>query len=153
MISTRLPEIASSKSFGISAVSTFQPPWILANEWFESMPRKFVKHTGILKRPVSTEDEVTLAIHASENLIRESGCDMRDCAGVVFTSPSFVPMHFARKYSGAEDARNEQLNRAAYRYVERMNIEPRRVAATNTFCAGFINHQIQIRSDNGFATG
>jgi 3-oxoacyl-[acyl-carrier-protein] synthase III len=101
------------------------------------MPRKFVKQTGFCKRSVSTEDEVALAVHASENLIRESGCDMRNCAGVIFTSPSFVPMHFAHQYLSAQKARNEQLNRAADRYVKRMNIQPRRVAATNTFCAGF----------------
>ncbi len=135
---SRLPsQTAFSKTFGISAVSTFQPPWILANEWFESMPRKFVKQTGILNRPVSTENEVALAIHATENLIRESGCDMRDCAGIVFTSPSFIPSRMARKYFNAEHARSEQLNRAADQYVRRMNIQPRRVAATNTFCAGF----------------
>ena len=137
MIYTRSSNIAPSTSFGISAVSTFQPPWKLANDWFESIPRKFVKHTGILRRPVSTEDEVELAIHASENLIRETGCDMLDCAGIVFTSPSFVPMRFAHKYLSAKHARNEQLNRAANCYVKRMKIQPRRVAATNTYCAGF----------------
>ncbi len=123
--------------FGISALSIFQPPWVLPNEWFDAIPTKFVKHTGILRRPVSTEDEVALAMHATENLVNESGCDLADCAGVVFTSPSFVPASLAHKHLGPESARNEQLNRAANRFVTRMGLQPRRVAATNTFCAGY----------------
>jgi 3-oxoacyl-[acyl-carrier-protein] synthase III len=122
---------------GIAAVTSFQPDCVLPNEWFESMPRKFVKHTGILQRPVSMEDEVALAIHATENLIRETSCDLRDCAGVVFTSPSFVSMSVARKYMSARDAQNEQLNRAAHRFVKMMRLNPRQIAATNTFCAGY----------------
>ena len=137
MSSTSSTSIETSPSFGISAVAAFEPPWSLANQWFESIPRKFVKHTGILHRRVSTEDEVALAIHATKNLVHETGCDMRDCAGIVFTSPSFVPMNMAHKYLGAERARSEQLSRAAYCYVKQMNIQPRRVAATNSFCAGF----------------
>ena len=110
MISTQLSRKSDPTPIGISAVSTFQPPWILPNEWFETMARKFVNHTGILQRPVAVQDEVGLAIKATENLVRDTACDLRKCAGLVFTSPSFVPMMVARKYMSAERAEQEQLD-------------------------------------------
>lgn len=137
MISTQLSRHVEPAPIGISAVSTFQPPWILPNEWFESIARKFVKHTGILQRPISMEDEVELAIHATENLIRETGCDLQNCAGLVFTSPSFVPMPVARKYMDQDRAQQEQLDLAAARFVKRMGIQPRQLIAANTYCAGY----------------
>ena len=137
MISSSKSRTRRPASIGISAISTFRPPWQLPNEWYESIPRKFVKHTGILSRPVSAEDEVSLAVHATENLIQETGCDLDQCAAVVFTSPSFVPMMFARKHMDVHQARREQLNRAARRFVNKLEIQPRRVMATNTFCAGY----------------
>ncbi len=137
MISTQLNRNNYSRPIGISAVSTFQPPWILPNEWFETIANKFVKHTGILQRPISVEDEVTMAVHATENLIQDTGCDMRKCAGLVFTSPSFVPMSVARKYLNEDQADEEQLDLAAARFVERMGIQPRMVVAVNTYCAGY----------------
>jgi 3-oxoacyl-[acyl-carrier-protein] synthase III len=137
MIRTQSSRRLPAPSLGISAVSTFQPPWLLPNEWFEHLARKFVRHTGILQRPVSLEDEVTLAVHATENLIRETGCDMQKCAGVVFTSPSFVPMDVAREYMDEEHAQKEQLDLAAEEFVERMEMQPRSVLADNTYCAGY----------------
>ncbi len=137
MISTQLSCRDRHESIGISKVSTFQPPWILPNEWFESIAKKFVKHTGILQRPISMEDEVALAIHATEKLVRDTGCDMLNCAGLVFTSPSFVPMRVARELMNAERARQEQLDLAVHRFVQRMAIQPRQVIATNTYCAGY----------------
>jgi 3-oxoacyl-[acyl-carrier-protein] synthase-3 len=122
---------------GISAISTFQPPWILPNDWFASMARKFVKHTGILQRPVSMEDEVSLAMHAAENLMRKTGGDKQSCAAVVFTSPSFVPMPVALEYMDNEQAEKEQLDLAAECFVEQMKIQPRKVMASNTYCAGY----------------
>ncbi len=101
------------------------------------MPRKFVKHTGIKSRPISDEDEVTLALRATEKLVGDTRCNMKRCAAVVFTSPSFVPLPLARQYMDPASARAEQLSRAAHRYVQRLNIQPRRVLATNTFCAGY----------------
>jgi 3-oxoacyl-[acyl-carrier-protein] synthase III len=137
MISTQLSRSIDPAPIGISAVSTFQPPWILPNEWFETIARKFVKHTGILQRPISMEDEVALAIHATENLIVETGCDLRNCAGLVFTSPSFVPMPVARELMNENRAEQEQLHLAAERFVERMAIQPRQINAMNTYCAGY----------------
>ena len=137
MIRTQSSRNVPTPSLGISAVSTFQPPWLLPNEWFEHLARKFVRHTGILKRPVSLEDEVTLAVHATENLIRDTGCDIQKCAGVVFTSPSFVPMDVAREYMDEEHAQKEQLDLAAEEFVERMEMHPRSVMVDNTYCAGY----------------
>lgn len=137
MISTQLSHRLEPSKIGISAVSTFQPPWILPNDWFETIARKFVKHTGILQRPISMEDEVALAIHATEKLVRETGCDLRNCAGLVFTSPSFVPMPVARELMNEDRAQQEQLDLAAERFVERMELQPRQVIATNTYCAGY----------------
>lgn len=144
-------------SLGIAAISTFQPPWQLPNEWFENIARKFVNHTGILKRRVSLEDEVTLAVHAAENLIRDTGCQMQKCAGIVFTSPSFVPLPLARKYMDEARAQEEELDRAADQFVRRMQLHPRQVVAVNTYCAGYasalaivldaLNPTIDLRPD------
>ena len=157
MISIQSPLDLRPTSIGISAVSTFQPPWILPNAWFESIARKFVKHTGILQRPVSLEDEVALAAHATENLMRETAGDLQNCAAVVFTSPSFVPMPVALKYMDQEQAEKEQLDLAAKNFVEQMEMRPRMVMASNTYCAGYatalstvietINPKIDLQRD------
>ena len=48
---------------GISAISTYEPPWVLGNDWFaDILPRKFVQHTGILSRHIATEDELDRAL-------------------------------------------------------------------------------------------
>ena len=83
------------------------------------------------------EDEVALAIHATEKLIAETGCDMRNCAALVFTSPSFVPMPVARELMDESRAEQEELHLAAERFVDRIGIQPRQVIATNTYCAGY----------------
>ncbi len=137
MISTHLSGHFEPSPIGVSAVSTYRPPWILPNEWFETISRKFVKHTGILQRPISLEDEVEMAIHATENLIRETGCDLQNCAGLVFISPSFVPMSIARRYMDKDRAEQEQVDLAAARFVERMGIQPRQLVAINNYCAGY----------------
>ncbi len=137
MISDPLSPRSSSAPIGISAVSTFKPSWILPNDWFETMARKFEHHTGIKQRPVSTEDEVALAVHAVNNLVRETACDMQHCAGVVFTSPSFVPLPIARELMDEQQAEREQLDAAAARFVKEMGIQPRQVVAGNTYCAGY----------------
>lgn len=124
--------------FGISAISTYQPSWVLPNEWYDSlMARKFVKHTGIESRPIATQDEVSLGVRATENLVRETGCDLGKCAAVVFASPSFVPMSIARQFLGHEEARREQLSRAARRFAGELQIEPRFVLGINSFCSGY----------------
>ena len=97
---------AASSQFGISAIETYQPSWSLANEWFRgTIARKFVHHTGTQARLISSEDEVTMAMHATNNLRREVGCDLQSCAAVVFVSPSFIPLSVARKYLGEQQAR------------------------------------------------
>ena len=129
---------AFSGRIGISAIATFEPPWVLANDWFEgTIPRKFVHHTGIEARPVSLEDEVTMAVRAAKNLQRESGCDLADCAGVVFASPSFIPLPVARTHLPAEVARRERLQRTARQFVRRLGIPDCLALGINWFCSGF----------------
>ena len=128
----------SGPRFGISSISTFRPKQVISNAWYEStLPRKFVNHTGIESRLVSFEDEVTMACHCVRNLANEASCFLEDCAGVVFASPSFVPMAVANRFLGREKARSEQPNRAAHRLVERLGIRPRRVMGINGFCSGY----------------
>src|SRR6266700_2459389 len=105
---------ALSFGIGISAIATYEPPWVLGNEWFgDTIPRKFVHHTGIESRPISLEDEVTMGVRAVRSLQRETGCDLNDCAAVVFASPSFVPLSVAVRYFDRERAEQERLRRAA----------------------------------------
>jgi 3-oxoacyl-[acyl-carrier-protein] synthase III len=127
-----------TENIGISAIATYQPPWLLGNDWFEgTIPRKFVHHTGIKSRPISEEDEVTMAIRAAKALQREVGCDWRNCAGVVFCSPSFIPLPVARKYFDDRRARRERLRPAARRFARRMNLPECPIYAINWFCSGY----------------
>ena len=65
---------AITSRIGISAIATYEPPWVLGNDWFgDTIPRKFVHHTGIESRPISLEDEVTMGVRAVRNLQREDG--------------------------------------------------------------------------------
>ena len=83
--SRKLPKI------GISAIGVYEPPWVLRNDWFAAiLPAKFVKHTGIEARRISLDDEVAMAVRAVENLQRETGLRLGDCAGVVFTASSLA---------------------------------------------------------------
>src|SRR3954451_969541 len=92
-----------SSRLAISAISTYEPPWVLGNEWFgDTIPRKFVHHTGIESRPISLEDEVTMGLRAVRQLQLETGCALEDCAAIVFASPSFVPLEVARQYYDVE---------------------------------------------------
>ena len=137
---SELPKLPfrAQPSFGISSISTFRPKQVIPNAWYEStLPRKFVRHTGIESRLVSFEDEVTMATRCVQNLAGEATFFLEDCAGLVFASPSFVPMAVANRFMGRERARQEQPNRAAYRLVERLGIRPRRVLGINGFCSGY----------------
>src|SRR5436190_22664601 len=108
---------------GISAIATYEPPWVLGNDWFgETIPRKFVHHTGIESRPISLEDEVTMGVRVVRNLQRETGCDLNDCAALVFVSPSFVPLSVARRYLDEERAERERLRRAAQQLARRLSM-------------------------------
>ena len=103
-----LPNTVDSQSrFGISEISTYCPPGVLPNAWYqEILPRKFVRHTGIVNRAISFEDEVTMACRSVQDMVRDTGCDLDDCAAVVFASPSFVPMAVAHRYWNRERARH-----------------------------------------------
>ena len=123
---------------GISAISSYEPPWVLPNDWFAGIvPRKFVHHTGIESRPIAQEDEPTLGYRAVKSLQREVGCDLADCAALVFASPSFIPPAIARKFGGEERARAESLRQAGQQLVRRLGIPQCRVAAINWFCSGY----------------
>jgi 3-oxoacyl-[acyl-carrier-protein] synthase-3 len=128
----------STSGLGISAIATYEPPWVLGNEWFgDTIPRKFVHHTGIESRPISLEDEVTMGLRAVRNLQREVGCDLNDCAALVFVSPSFVPLTVARRFLDHERAEQERLRRAAQQLVRRLAIPECRTVGLNWFCSGF----------------
>lgn len=127
-----------SAKLGISAIATYEPPWRLSNDWFgSSISRKFVHHTGIETRGISTEDEVTMGVRATRNLQSEVGCDLRDCAAVIFASPSFVPLTFAGKHLGHRRFYEEPIQSAARRFVLRMGISECFVAGINWFCSGY----------------
>jgi 3-oxoacyl-[acyl-carrier-protein] synthase III len=132
------PRSNSVPRVGISAISVYEPPWVLGNEWFgETIPRKFVHHTGIEARPVSLEDEVTMGVHAVRALQRETGCDLKDCAAVVLASPSFVPLTVARRLLDPQRAEQERLRRAARQLVRRLGIPECRATGLNWFCSGY----------------
>ena len=123
---------------GIAGIGIYEPPWILRNDWFgDRIPRKFVQQTGIVSRPISDEDEVAMAVHAATNLQQETQCDWQDCAGVIFSSPSFVPLEVARKYCDSQRVKKEHLPGAARRSAQCLGIANRPVRAVNWFCSGY----------------
>jgi 3-oxoacyl-[acyl-carrier-protein] synthase III len=132
---------------GISAITTYVPPWLLGNKWFAGlMPRKFEQHTGIRCRRISSEDEVTMAVRATEKLRRDVGFDLRDCAMAVFVSPSFVPIQAARKWlTDARLVRRESLRRAARRFGRRLGLPEGRAIGINWFCSGYAKAMSIIR--------
>ncbi len=129
---------ANTAEIGISAIATYEPPWILDNDWFEgTIPRKFLQHTGFESRRVAMEDEISLAVRAVSNLQRETGCDLRDCAAIVFASPSYVPLDVARKHLGEHGARQEHLPRSARHLACRLGIPTCPTMGINWFCSGY----------------
>src|SRR5512140_3128203 len=105
--------VSVPQRIGISAITVHEPPWMLGNDWFaDILPRKFVQHTGILSRRISQEDEVAIGIRAVENLARETRCDLRDCAAVVFVSPSLIHKSVAREYLDQQYVWLESANHA-----------------------------------------
>lgn len=123
---------------GIAAIATYEPPQRLDNNWFNgTLPRKFVQHTGIESRHISSEDEVTMGVRAVEQLQRETGCALRDCAAVVFASPSFVPLSIARRYADRQPVSAERLDVAARWLVDRLGIRPAHTVGINWFCSGY----------------
>ena len=127
-----------TKTLGISAIATYEPPWILGNEWFDgTLSRKFVQHTGILSRRISLEDEVTMGMRAVENLQSRAGCDLRNCKAVVFAGSSLVHGYIARRYLSEEQARREDFRAVAREFVERLGIPSARVFGINWGCSGY----------------
>jgi len=96
-----------------------------------------VHHTGIESRAISSEDEVTMAVRAIKNLQREVGCDLQDCAAVIFASPSFVPISVAGRYLSPERLHEERLQSAARQLVRRLGISDCCTAGINWFCSGY----------------
>jgi 3-oxoacyl-[acyl-carrier-protein] synthase III len=129
---------AKPQRIGIVAIAAYEPPWKLDNGWFsETLPRKFVQHTGILSRHISTEDEVAIGVRAVESLQRESLCDLQDCAAMVFVSPSIVPGSFTREYLDEQHVWLESTNHAAQEFSRRMGIPAKHAYGINWGCSGY----------------
>ena len=126
------------RPLGISAISLHQPGWELGNDWFgEAMPRKFSRHTGIESRGISLEDEVTMGVQAVRKLQRETGCDLADCRGLLFISPSFIPPGVARQHLDPIAAAAEQPGEAARQVARRLGMNGSRAVGINWFCCGY----------------
>jgi len=123
---------------GISAIALHQPPWELENDWFgDTMPRKFSHHTGIEARGISLDDEVTMGLHAVRKLQRETGCNLADCRGLVFVSPSFIPMSVARRLLEPAQIARERPSRAARQLARALGMRDCRTIGLNWFCCGY----------------
>ncbi len=123
---------------GISAISVHRPNWILNNAWFgETMPRKFSRHTGIESRAISLEDEVTMGVRVVRKLQAETGCNLADCRGILFASPSFLPPMIADRFLEQSQARYERLQHAARHLTKRLNVPHLRTLGINWFCCGY----------------
>ncbi len=128
----------ASGTVGISAIAVYEPPWRLSNDWFgATIPRKFVQHTGIESRCISEEDEITMALPAAENLQRDVNCDLRDCVGVVFASPSLVPSVVGRKYFDGARVRKESPSYIARQFTNCLGLTVERAVGINWFCSGY----------------
>jgi len=137
LASPRQPSM-NPASLGISAIAVHQPAWELGNEWFgASMPRKFSHHTGIEARAISLDDEVTMGVAAVRKLQRETGCNLADCRGIVFVSPSFIPAAVAQQHLDAAGADRERPGRAAREVVRELGLTRCRSIGINWFCCGY----------------
>jgi 3-oxoacyl-[acyl-carrier-protein] synthase III len=123
---------------GIAAIAVHQPAWELENAWFgESMPRKFAHHTGIEARGISLDDELTMGLHAVRRLRRETGCDLADCRGIVFVSPSFIPAGAARRHLPPAEVERERPGAAARALAASLGLSRCRTIGLNWFCCGY----------------
>ena len=86
------------------------------------MPRKFTHHTGIEARGISVDDELTMGLHAVRRLQRETGCNLADCRGIVFVSPSFIPPSVARRHLPPAQVAAERPSRAARQRVDLVDL-------------------------------
>jgi 3-oxoacyl-[acyl-carrier-protein] synthase-3 len=125
-------------ALGIAAVAIHQPPWELENDWFgDTMPRKFAHHTGIEARAISLDDEVTMGLRAVRRLVRETGCALAACRGLVFVSPSFLPPSVARRHLDPEAVAGERPSHAARQLAHALGIPSCRTVGLNWFCCGY----------------
>lgn len=123
---------------GISAIAVHRPTWELSNDWFGSaMPRKFSRHTGIESRSISAEDEVAMGLRAIRRLQAETGCDLAQCRGMLFASPSLLPPSVADRYLPSKQARLERPGLAARALAEQVGASRARTAGINWFCCGY----------------
>ena len=123
---------------GISAIATHEPARKLSNQWFGGrIARKFVQHTGTESRAISAEDEVAMGLRAVASLRRETACDLRDCRGIVFVSPSFLPTSIANRYLPPEQSRLERVQQAAKALARRLGVSGWPVVGMNWFCSGY----------------
>ncbi len=127
-----------SPNLGIAAIALHQPSWELENDWFgPSMPRKFAHHTGIEARGISLDDELTMGLHAVRQLQRDTGCNLADCRGIAFVSPSFIPPSVVRRHLAPAQAARERPGRAARQLVRELGLRQCRSIGLNWFCCGF----------------
>jgi 3-oxoacyl-[acyl-carrier-protein] synthase-3 len=125
-------------SLGIAAIAVHQPAWKLENSWFGgTMPRKFAHHTGIEARGISVDDELTMGLHAVRQLQRETGCNLSDCRGMVFVSPSFIPPSVARRHLPPAQVAAERPSRAARQLARVLGVRRCRTVGLNWFCCGY----------------
>lgn len=125
-------------ALGIAAIALHHPEWELDNAWFgESMPRKFAHHTGIEARGISLDDEVTMGLHAIRQLQRETGCNLADCRGLVFVSPSLIPPSIARRHLDPARVARERPSRAARQLARGLGLRRCRTIGMNWFCCGY----------------
>lgn len=125
-------------NLGIAAISVYRPSLVLNNDWFgERLPRKFVQHTGTHSRLVSSMDEVAMAEKAIAQLQQEVGCDLQDCAGIVFVSPSYIPRSVTRKHLPRSEWRSESLARATFELSCKVGLLDRWRCGLNWFCSGY----------------
>ena len=123
---------------GISAIALQQPAWELENAWFgDSMPRKFAHHTGIEARGISLDDEPTMGLRAVRRLQRETGCNLADCRGIIFVSPSFIPASVARRHLAPAQVASERPSRAARQLARALGLRHCRTIGINWFCCGY----------------
>ncbi len=137
---TRHPRMDAPRHqpLGIAAISVHQPPWELENDWFgDTMPRKFAHHTGIEARGISLDDELTMGLQAVRQLQRETGCNLADCRGIVFVSPSFLPPSVARRHLSPVAAAVERPGRAARQLARELGARRSRTIGINWFCCGY----------------
>ena len=134
----RITPAANPASIGISAIATYEPPWVLGNDWFQGMlPRKFVEHSGIVSRRISQEDEVTMATRAIENLRNETHCDLDHCAAVVLSISSLIPPPLAKRYLKREQVLPEYRYVAARQFLERLGLPLIPIFSINWGCSGY----------------